>query len=235
MSEEQPQNPLHGVTLEQLLTRLVEHYGWSELAFYIDIRCFTYDPSIKSSLTFLRRTPWARSKVEKLYIKTIFEEDVLVNTVTTEDNPAVIDNYKKNIYPLVHIAVTSAPFLDKLNLAYSRFVVEINVLDVRDNNKEEVNDKFWKNDNRHDNLNTTYAILKKARDRMVKDRYKFHTNKAKLEDHPKFIMNSLKNLSDDQFGYDMFGASKNSFVFQNPKYRYNQLRIKQKYSLFNLI
>jgi len=71
--------------------------------------------------------------------------------------------------------------------------------------------------------------------RMVKDRYKFHTNKAKLEDHPKFIMNSLKNLSHDQFGYDMFGASKNSFVFQNPKYRYNQLRIKQKYSLFNLI
>ncbi len=104
------------------------------------------------------------------HIKTIFEQDVLVNTVTTEDNPTVIDNYKKNIYPLVHIAVTSAPFLDKLNLAYSRFVVEINVLDVRDNNKEEVNDKFWKNDNRHDNLNTTYAILKKARDRMVKDR-----------------------------------------------------------------
>ncbi|GAC1036862.1 VF530 family protein [Pseudomonas sp. No.117] len=58
---------LEGVTLEALLTRLVEHHGWEELGRRIPLRCFTHDPSIKSSLTFLRRTPWAREKVEQLY------------------------------------------------------------------------------------------------------------------------------------------------------------------------
>lgn len=62
-------NPLHGVTLEQILNVLVEHYEWSGLAERVDIRCFKSDPSIKSSLTFLRRTPWAREKVEQLYVK----------------------------------------------------------------------------------------------------------------------------------------------------------------------
>ena len=62
-------NPLHGVTLEQILTALVEHYQWEGLAERIDIRCFKSDPSIKSSLTFLRRTPWAREKVGRLYVK----------------------------------------------------------------------------------------------------------------------------------------------------------------------
>ena len=65
---EQNNNPLHGVTLEQILNALVEHYEWSGLAERIDIRCFKSDPSIKSSLTFLRRTPWARKKVEDLYL-----------------------------------------------------------------------------------------------------------------------------------------------------------------------
>ena len=60
-------DPLHGVTLEALLTQLVAHYGWAELGRRIDIRCFNFDPSIKSSLQFLRRTPWARAKVEDLY------------------------------------------------------------------------------------------------------------------------------------------------------------------------
>jgi uncharacterized protein (DUF2132 family) len=68
MNHPQPNNPLHGITLEQVVTRLVEHYGWSELGDRIDIRCFTRDPSIQSSLKFLRRTPWARKKVEDLYI-----------------------------------------------------------------------------------------------------------------------------------------------------------------------
>ncbi len=62
-------NPLHGVTLEQILTALVAHYEWPGLAQRIDIRCFKSDPSIKSSLTFLRKTPWAREKVESLYLK----------------------------------------------------------------------------------------------------------------------------------------------------------------------
>jgi len=62
-------DPLHGVTLERLLTELVEKYGWEELAQRVAIRCFTHDPSIKSSLTFLRKTPWARAKVEDIYIR----------------------------------------------------------------------------------------------------------------------------------------------------------------------
>ncbi len=67
--DEQPNNPLHGITLEMALTRLVAHYGWEELGRSIDIRCFNHDPSIKSSLTFLRKTPWARKKVEDLYMR----------------------------------------------------------------------------------------------------------------------------------------------------------------------
>lgn len=66
---EQPNNPLHGITLEQILTDLVAHYGWEYLGYTITIRCFTHDPSIKSSLKFLRRTPWARAKVENLYLQ----------------------------------------------------------------------------------------------------------------------------------------------------------------------
>ena len=73
MPEIQANNPLHGLTLESILTRLVAHYGWTELGQIIDIRCFNLDPSIASSLKFLRRTQWARDKVEALYISTEFE------------------------------------------------------------------------------------------------------------------------------------------------------------------
>jgi uncharacterized protein (DUF2132 family) len=62
-------DPLHGITLEALLTDLVTRYGWEELGRRIDIRCFNFDPSIKSSLTFLRKTPWARKKAEDLYVR----------------------------------------------------------------------------------------------------------------------------------------------------------------------
>jgi uncharacterized protein (DUF2132 family) len=65
---EHPKDPLHGVTLERILTRLVDHYGWEYLAGIIDINCFKKNPSIKSSLTFLRRTPWARQKLEAFYL-----------------------------------------------------------------------------------------------------------------------------------------------------------------------
>lgn len=61
-------NPLEGVTLEMIVTALVENYGWERLGQKINIKCFTHNPSIKSSLTFLRKTPWARTKVEQLYI-----------------------------------------------------------------------------------------------------------------------------------------------------------------------
>jgi uncharacterized protein (DUF2132 family) len=68
---EQPNNPLHGIKLEMILNSLVDHYGWDELSNRINIRCFYSDPSIKSSLTFLRKTPWARKKVEDLYLALI--------------------------------------------------------------------------------------------------------------------------------------------------------------------
>ncbi len=70
MAEEQPNNPLHGVKLEQIVMSLAQHYGWEELGTMIEIRCFNVDPSVKSSLKFLRRTPWARQKVEELYLDT---------------------------------------------------------------------------------------------------------------------------------------------------------------------
>jgi uncharacterized protein (DUF2132 family) len=69
MPENQVNNPLHGVTLEAILNRLVEKHGWDELGKRIPIQCFLNDPSIKSSLKFLRRTPWARKKVEDLYLR----------------------------------------------------------------------------------------------------------------------------------------------------------------------
>lgn len=72
MSQEQPNNPLHGLTLVTIVTELVEHYGWVELSQLIDINCFKNEPSVKSSLKFLRRTEWARAKVEQLYIATFF-------------------------------------------------------------------------------------------------------------------------------------------------------------------
>jgi uncharacterized protein (DUF2132 family) len=71
MTESQANNPLHGITLEQILNHLVKQYGWAEMGRMIEIRCFNSDPSIKSSLKFLRKTPWARAKVEELYLRAI--------------------------------------------------------------------------------------------------------------------------------------------------------------------
>lgn len=72
--EEQPNNPLHGKTLEFILRFLVEKYGWEELGERIPVNCFLFDPSIKSSLAFFRKTPWARKKVEDLYVNSIQEK-----------------------------------------------------------------------------------------------------------------------------------------------------------------
>ena len=69
MNEPHPKNPLHGVTLAMMLDRLVETYGWEELSQRVPVRCFMFDPTVKSSLQFLRRTPWARTRVEKLYLE----------------------------------------------------------------------------------------------------------------------------------------------------------------------
>ncbi len=70
----QPRNPLHGLTLERILTELVAHFGWPELGQRVPVRCFTHDPSIASSLRFLRKTPWAREKVEGLYLFMLREQ-----------------------------------------------------------------------------------------------------------------------------------------------------------------
>lgn len=75
MSVDQPKNPLHGVTLKQIVEDLVQRRGFEDLAEIVRIRCFTFDPSIQSSLKFLRRTPWARAEVEKLYIDDRWEID----------------------------------------------------------------------------------------------------------------------------------------------------------------
>ena len=75
MPDEQPNNPLHGTTLEVVVTQLVDYYGWEELAQRVNINCFKKDPSVKSSLKFLRKTPWAREKVESLYIATFTRAD----------------------------------------------------------------------------------------------------------------------------------------------------------------
>lgn len=64
-------DPMHGVTLQMIVESLVERYGWDELGRRIQIRCFTHDPSVKSSLTFLRKTPWARARVEELYRRSL--------------------------------------------------------------------------------------------------------------------------------------------------------------------
>jgi uncharacterized protein (DUF2132 family) len=74
MSDQHANNPLHGITLKMILERLVARYGWRELYLHVEIRCFYNDPTISSSLKFLRKTPWARTKVEGLYLAMIKEE-----------------------------------------------------------------------------------------------------------------------------------------------------------------
>ena len=76
MNKEQPKNPLHGVRLDTMLTELYEHFGWDGLSDRVNINCFKSEPSIKSSLKFLRKTPWARDKIEQLYIATFTQQQV---------------------------------------------------------------------------------------------------------------------------------------------------------------
>jgi len=85
MTDSQARNPLHGITLEMIVTELVAHFGWPGLGEQIDIRCFTTDPSITSSLKFLRRTPWARKKVESLYLFVLRERTRKAKRAASED------------------------------------------------------------------------------------------------------------------------------------------------------
>ena len=83
-----PNNPLHGITLERMVTELHAHYGWEELGLMIKVNCFNYDPSVKSSLKFLRKTPWARAKVEELYLYTLSELKRNTSLITPAQSPA---------------------------------------------------------------------------------------------------------------------------------------------------
>ncbi|MBS0202686.1 MAG: DUF2132 domain-containing protein [Planctomycetes bacterium] len=83
MTNEHPNDPLHGVTLAMMVEQLVDYLGWDELGRIIPVRCFTFDPSIKSSLTFLRKTPWARAKVEGLYLDV--REEIRSNNPDSQD------------------------------------------------------------------------------------------------------------------------------------------------------
>jgi len=98
MSQSQPNNPLHGFTLEKILVQLVDHFGWDDLGTEIDIRCFNYDPSIKSSLKFLRKTPWARAKVEALFLEMLryqAQQDETEETGEAGDETAFTESTKE--------------------------------------------------------------------------------------------------------------------------------------------
>ena len=73
VSKEQPNNPLHGVKLQQIVEDLKDYYGWEQLSFHVDINCFKSDPSVKSSLKFLRKHQWARDQVEELWVEVCFK------------------------------------------------------------------------------------------------------------------------------------------------------------------
>lgn len=87
--DQQPNNPLHGVKLANVLDYLVANYGWEELGTRIDIRCFNFDPTIKSSLKFLRKTPWARDKVEQLYLRSIKTEPIAKKNLSSDKKPSI--------------------------------------------------------------------------------------------------------------------------------------------------
>ncbi len=99
------------------------------------------------------------------HLKKTFEEDERVNSVITGD----FEQWKRDVFSLVHIQITDSPFLGNENTSMIRFNVDITVLDIRDVNKEEFKDKFWHNDNRHDIWNETFSILSLARNKLVKD------------------------------------------------------------------
>lgn len=100
------------------------------------------------------------------YLKEVFEDDDHTNTITTEGYMDM-DNWKKSVYPMVDVFISGSPYID--STAITRYNVEITVLDIRDFNKEVVNDKFWRNDNRHDNWNLTRAILKRGQNKITKN------------------------------------------------------------------
>jgi hypothetical protein len=101
-------------------------------------------------------------------LKKVFESDDRTSTVITGD-ASEVDNYKKNLFPLVHLDVTDSPFISSLNTSTVQYNVIITVVDIRDVNKKQDRDKFWKNDNRHENWNKTRDILRTGELKIIKD------------------------------------------------------------------
>lgn len=99
------------------------------------------------------------------YLYNLFNADDRVSNVITGD----FEEWKKDLFILVHIDITTSPFIEQNTTALSRFLVTINVLDIRDVNKKDIKDRFWHNDTRHDSWNDCYSILKLARDKTIKD------------------------------------------------------------------
>lgn len=99
------------------------------------------------------------------YLKNLFESDSRVSNVVTGD----FEQWQRDMFLLVHLDVTSSPFIEEQTTALSRFVITINVLDIRDVNKEDIKDRFWFNDGRHDSWNDTFSVMKLARDKAIKD------------------------------------------------------------------
>jgi hypothetical protein len=99
------------------------------------------------------------------YLKNLFESDNRVNNVVTGD----FEQWAKDMFLLVHIDVTDSPYIEANTTALSRFNITINVLDIRDVNKQDIKDRFWFNDTRHDSWNDTYSVMKLARDKCIKD------------------------------------------------------------------
>lgn len=99
------------------------------------------------------------------HLKITFEEDSRVSNVVTGDH----EEWRKDLFLLVHLDVTSSPFTDVLNTSTIRFNIDVSVMDIRDVNKEDIKDRFWHNDNRHDAWNDTLSVLNLARNKVVKD------------------------------------------------------------------
>jgi len=99
------------------------------------------------------------------YLKNLFDSDTRVSNVVTGD----FEQWQRDMFLLVHLDVTGSPFIEEQTTSLSRFVITINVLDIRDVNKEDIKDRFWFNDGRHDSWNDTFSVMKLARDKAIKD------------------------------------------------------------------
>lgn len=118
--QEQPRNPLHGLTLERILTDLVNHYGFKELYKRIPVRCFYLDPTISSSLKFLRKTPWAREQLEQIYVKTALANQRAQQRADKRMQNRAVHNALKNTAKATEKSAEKVPLTGTLSLSKPR-------------------------------------------------------------------------------------------------------------------